>query len=42
MEMEQAREDDLADYWLAQLQRVLDRKPQSQIDRVGWGRVADM
>ncbi|KAF6022070.1 LRSAM1 [Bugula neritina] len=33
MEMEAAREDELADFWLAQLQRLLDRKPKSQIDR---------
>ena len=32
--MEEARESDLADYWLCQLQRLMDRKPQSQIDRV--------
>ncbi|XP_067940715.1 E3 ubiquitin-protein ligase LRSAM1-like [Watersipora subatra] len=33
VEMETARDEDLADYWLAQMQRLLDRKPQAQIDR---------
>ena len=32
--MEQRREDDVEDYWLIQFQRLMDRKPQSLIDKV--------
>ncbi|XP_033642845.1 E3 ubiquitin-protein ligase LRSAM1-like [Asterias rubens] len=33
LEMEQRREDDVEDYWLIQFQRLMDRKPQSLIDK---------
>ena len=33
--MEQQREDGQTDYWLVQYQRLLDKKPQALIDKVG-------
>lgn len=33
-DMERAREEESADFWLAQMQRLIDSKPEILIDRV--------